>query len=184
MKIRALTRVFLAPTMAGVLLTGCLSAGDADLQTWMAEQRATMRPTIKPIPEPKNFVPVAFQAQGQAEPFSNQRLTQALRLANKSASANDALVAPELNRRKEALEAYPLDTMSMAGSINKGGTMIALVRVDKLVHQVKVGNYLGQNFGKITKITETGVVLREIVQDATGEWQERTAQLELQERSK
>lgn len=166
------------------LLSGCLFSSNADLQTWMAEQKATMRPSVAPIAEPKKFVPVAFSVQSQTDPFSNQRLTQALKQSAKSAPSNQALVAPELNRRKQALEAFPLDTMAMTGSILKGGQMIALIRVDRLVYQVRVGEYLGQNFGKVTMINETGLQLREIVQDATGEWMERTAQLELQERSK
>jgi type IV pilus assembly protein PilP len=87
-------------------------------------------------------------------------------------------------RRKEPLEAYPLDTMSMVGSLDKKGVPAALLKVDKLLYQVRVGNYLGQNYGKITKITENAVHLREIVQDATGDWVERTTSLELQEGKK
>ena len=96
----------------------------------------------------------------------------------------DALVAPELARRKEPLEAFPLDAMSLVGSIIKAGQPVALVKVDSLLYQVKLGNYLGLNFGKVTKISETEVGLREIVQDAVGEWIERAATLQLQERSK
>ncbi len=99
-------------------------------------------------------------------------------------AANATLIAPELNRRKEPLEAYPLDTMAMVGSLVKTGQPVALVRVDNLLYQVKVGAYLGQNYGRVMKVTETEVVLREIVQDATGDWIERPATLQLQEKSK
>ena len=74
--------------------------------------------------------------------------------------------------------------MAMVGSLNKEGTPTALLRVDNLIYQVKVGNYLGQNYGKITKITENSIQLREIAQDATGDWIERTASLDLQEGKK
>ena len=74
--------------------------------------------------------------------------------------------------------------MKMVGSLIKEGQPVALLRVDNLLYQVKPGNYLGQNYGKIMKVGETEVVLREIVQDAAGEWTERTATLQLQERSK
>ena len=87
-------------------------------------------------------------------------------------------------RRKEPLEAFPLDAMSMVGSVVKDGKPIALVRVDNLLYQVRAGSYLGQSYGKVTKITETELSLREIVQDAAGEWIERPAALQLQERSK
>jgi type IV pilus assembly protein PilP len=82
------------------------------------------------------------------------------------------------------MEAFPLDTMNLVGSIVKAGQPVALVKIDNLLYQVKLGNYLGQNYGKVTKISETEVTLREIVQDAVGEWIERVATLALQERSK
>ena len=87
-------------------------------------------------------------------------------------------------RRKEPLESFPLDTMAMVGSLNKVGTPTALLKVDNLLYQVQVGAYLGQNYGRITKITETAIQLREIAQDATGDWIERPASLELQEGGK
>lgn len=74
--------------------------------------------------------------------------------------------------------------MTMVGSLIKQGQPVALIRVDNLLYQVRPGNYLGQNYGRIMKVDETEVVLREIVQDSAGEWIERTATLQLQERSK
>ena len=82
------------------------------------------------------------------------------------------------------LEAHPLDSMTMVGSVAKQGQPYALLRVDKLLYQVKVGDYLGQNYGKITKISETDVSFREIVQDAAGEWIERMSALQLQEKAR
>ena len=82
------------------------------------------------------------------------------------------------------MESFPLDSMFLVGSIIKAGQHVALVKVDNLLYQVKLGNYLGQNFGRVMKIDETEVTLREIVQDAVGEWIERVATLQLQERSK
>jgi len=118
------------------------------------------------------------------EPFSNQKLTQALKREATQAAANGALVAPELTRRKEALESFPLDAMALVGNLTRAGQPVALVKVDNLLYQVRLGNHLGQNYGRVTKITETEVTLREIVQDAAGEWVERTAALQLQERLK
>ena len=99
-------------------------------------------------------------------------------------AANGALVAPELARRKEALESFPLDSMTLVGNMVRAGQSVALVKVNNLLYQVKQGDHLGQNFGRVIKINETEVALREIVQDAVGEWIERTASLQLQERSK
>lgn len=165
-------------------LAGCGSQSNEELQTWMAEQRNQTRPTVRPIPEPKQFTPQGYSMVGSVEPFSNQKLVQALRQDSAQATSNVALITPELARRKEPLEAFPLDSVAMVGSLLRNGQTVALVRVDNLLYQVRVGNYLGQNYGRITKVDETSIDLREIVQDAAGEWIERTASLQLQERTK
>ena len=165
-------------------LVGCTGASQDELRQWMVDERNQTRPKVKPIPEPKQFKPEAYTNAAEVEPFSNQKLTQALKRDSSQAASNAGLVAPELLRRKEPLEAFPIDSMALVGSIIKAGQPIALVRVDSLLYQVKPGNYLGTSFGRVVKITETQVVLREIVQDAVGEWIERVATLQLQERTK
>lgn len=166
------------------LLNGCMSSDQDELQRWMTEQRAQTKPQVQPIPEPKKFSPQAYTQQAVTDPFSNLKLTQALKRESSQSTSNAALIAPELSRRKEPLESYPLDAMAMVGALMKQGQPVALVRVDNLLYQIRPGNYLGQNYGRVTKIGETEVVLREIVQDAAGEWIERAATLQLQERSK
>lgn len=165
-------------------LTACSSSKQEELQQWMTEQRSMVKPRVEPLPEPTKFSPQAYTQEAAIEPFSSQKLTQALSRDSKQATSNAALIAPELSRRKEPLEAMPLDAVAMVGSLIKLGQPVALVRVDNLLYQVRVGNYLGQNYGRITKISETEVALREIVQDAAGEWLERSATLQLQEGSK
>jgi type IV pilus assembly protein PilP len=166
------------------LLAGCGSSSEDELRQWIVEERNQTRPKVAPIPAPKQFVPEAYTNTAAIEPFSNVKLAQALKRESSQAVTNGALVAPELARRKEPLEAFPLDAMSLVGNLTKAGQPVALVKVDNLLYQVKLGNYLGQNYGKVIKITETQVTLREIVQDAVGEWIERAATLELQERAK
>ena len=170
--------------LVAALLAGCGVSREDDIRQWMAEERNQTRPKVAPISAPKQFKPEAYTNSAAIEPFSNQKLTQALKRHSAQQASNGALVAPELARRKEPMEAFPLDTMSLVGSIIKSGQPVALVKVDRLLYQVKLGNYLGQNYGKVTKITETEVTLREIVQDAVGEWIERVATLQLQEKSK
>jgi len=166
------------------VLSGCGSSSEDEIRQWMVEERNQTKPRVAPIPAPKQFKPEAYTNASALEPFSNQKLTQALKRDSAQVASNGALVAPELARRKEPLEAFPLDTMSLVGSIIKAGQPVALVRVDGLLYQVKLGNYLGPNYGKVTKINEVEVTLREIVQDAVGEWIERVATLQLQEKSK
>ena len=124
------------------LLSGCSSSGQEELQQWMTEQRNQTKPNIQPIPEPKKFTPQAYTQEAATDPFSNQKLTQALSRDSSQASANAGLVAPELTRRKEPLEGFPLDAMTMVGSLIKEGKPVALVRVDNLLYQVRAGNYL------------------------------------------
>lgn len=169
---------------ATVALVGCFDGGASDIQQWMTEQKAQVRPKVPPLPEPKKFTPQPYRPVEQMDPFSNEKLTQALKQDTTKATSNAALVAPELNRRKEPLEAIPLDAMRMVGSLNKSGQLVALVQINNLLYQVKPGNYMGQNYGRVMKITETEMILREIVQDAAGEWIERPTALQLQERSK
>lgn len=173
--------VFLPAAVLLGLLGGC-APGHEDLRQWMTEQRSQMRPNVTPLSEPKKYVPQDYVESAAADPFGNERLTQALRRESGVKGSDASLITPELNRRKEPLEAFPLDAMTMVGSLDRGGKRVALLRVDKLLYQVRVGEHLGQNYGRVTKITEGDVVLREIVQDAAGEWIERNSELQLQEK--
>ena len=150
----------------------------------MTEQRNQTHPRVAPIPEPKQFKPESYAQSSSTEPFSKEKLAQALKRDSAQASSNVALIAPELARRKEALEGFPLDAVMMVGSLIKEGRPVALIKIDNLLYQIRPGNYLGQNYGRVMKISETEITLREIVQDAMGEWVERASSLQLQERSK
>lgn len=172
------------PVLLSLILAGCAPSGEEELRLWMADQRASTKPRVTPLTEPKKFIPEPYSQDGAVEPFNPVKLTQALRRDSAQIASNAALIAPEMARRKEPLESFPLDSMAMVGSLNKTGTPTALLKVDNLIYQVKVGGYLGQNYGKIIQITETSIQLREIAQDATGDWIERSASLDLQEGKK
>ncbi len=162
------------------VLAGC-SGEQEELAQWMEQQRREVKPDVPPLSPPKKFNPQSYSALTGVEPFSTQKLSVALK---QEARQPNSLLSAEINRRREPLEAYPLDSMTMVGSVVKTGRPYALLKVDNLLYQVKSGDYLGQNYGKITKISETGVSLREIVQDAAGEWIERTSALQLQEKAR
>lgn len=166
--------------VVGATLAGC-SAGIDELQQWMDEQRQQTRPTVRPLTPPKTFQPQPYEVLALVDPFSTQKLTVALR---REATQPSSLLAAEMKRRREPLEAFPLDSMAMVGSVQRDGRPYALLRVDNLLYQARVGDYLGQNFGRITKISETEITLREVVQDAAGEWIERTSTLQLQEQGR
>lgn len=166
-----------AAGLAVALLAAC-SGEQEELQQWMEQQKREVKPSVQPLTPPKKFDPQPYASSDGVEPFSPQKLTVALKQESRQPNS---VIAAEYNRRKEPLEAFPLDSMRMVGSVVKDGRTYALLRVDNLLYQVKPGDYLGQNYGKITRITETGVSLREIVQDAAGEWIERPSALQLQE---
>ena len=161
-----------------VTLVGCGAELD-ELQQWMEQQRREVKPNVPPLEPPKKFDPQPYAAADGVEPFSTQKLAVALKRDERAPSS---LLAGELQRRKEPLEAYPLDNMTMVGSVSKQGRPFALLRVDGLLYQVKVGDYMGQNYGRVLRISDTDLVLREVVQDAAGEWIERNSALQLLER--
>ena len=177
-----LFRIPVALVTAGIVslgLGGC-STDEGELVQWMEQQKREVKPNVEPLSAPKKFVPQPYTALTSVEPFSTQKLAVALK---QEARQPNSLLAGEINRRKEPLEAYPVDSMKMVGSVTRSGRPYALLKVDNLLYQVKAGDYLGQNYGKITKISETDVAFREIVQDAAGEWVERMSALQLQDRA-
>ena len=174
------TRIVLSSAlvlMAAASLTAC-SGPEDELQSWMNQQRQQVRPNVQPLSAPMTFTPEPYSGMEGTEPFSPRKLTGALK---QEAAQPNSLVASELNRRKEPLEAEPLDAIAMVGLLDRKGQRVALVKVGALLYQVRVGNYLGQNYGRILRISESDITLREIVQDGTGEWIERQAVLQLQE---
>jgi type IV pilus assembly protein PilP len=161
-------------------LAGC-NDGGIELQQWMQETKQQTKISIPKLSEPKKFIPFLYTSSDTIDPYSPKKLLLALARAQGNANS---MLKPDLDRRKEPLENYPLDTLKMVGTMTKPGSTSALVLADKTIFRAKVGNYLGQNFGMITKINDSVVELKEIVQDASGDWVEREAKLELQESKK
>ncbi|HZX25685.1 MAG TPA: pilus assembly protein PilP [Telluria sp.] len=175
----ALKAVRLAPGLAlAALLGGCGDGDVQEVQAWMDKTRAETKVHVEPLSEPKTFIPYAYTGADAPDPFSQNKLLVELA---KSAANSTSPYKPDMNRRKELLENFPLDTIRMVGAIQKGGVNYALLQIDNAVHQVRAGQHLGQNFGLVTSVTDSAVNIRETVQDAAGEWVERMAKLELQE---
>jgi len=173
---KTLTQWSAAAVLAG-MLAGC---GDSDVQEvrdWMKQVEAQTQPHVAKIAEPKAFIPFAYNEKDQVDPFNPQKLLA--ELAKQLPSGGG--LRPDTTRRKEVLEGYPLDTIKMVGVIEKNGVIHAVLQVDRAVYQVVVGQHLGENYGRITGITDNAVNIKEVVQDATGDWVERMTKLELQE---
>ncbi|HTT10431.1 MAG TPA: pilus assembly protein PilP [Burkholderiaceae bacterium] len=163
-----------------VAITGCTASNEIEIQQWMAEVRQGMKPTTQAVPEPKEFAPFAYDARTLVDPFDPQKVVMAV-ARQQQARVSASTIKPDLDRRRETLEGFPLDQIRMVGMMRQAGTNVALLETNGATHLVRVGNYVGQNFGLITRISESELQLKEIVQDAAGEWVERPAKLELQE---
>ena len=167
-----------------VFLSGCWGDEHGDLRGWISTQKSLAKPRVQPLKEPSVFTPQAYVSVNEMDPFNMLKLTQVLNRETAQNTSNMALLMAEKNRRKDELENYPLDSIAMVGSMQKNGLDTALLRVNQLIYQVKPGNYLGQNYGRILQIGDNSIKLREVVQDAAGDWVERMTTLELQEGSK
>lgn len=170
---------FLLIAAAAVSLAGCAN-DQTELRNWMQTVRAGVHPKFEPVSEPRRFEPYRYDNGGEIDPFSVAKLAGA---PDASGEAKRGSLGPDLSRRREALEGYPLDTIRMVGHLANQSGNYALLQAESLVYQARVGNYAGQNFGVITKISETEVKLKELVQDAVGDWVERETALQIQDGS-
>jgi type IV pilus assembly protein PilP len=159
--------------VALVVLGGCSSEID-ELKKFVRESDKGLPRKIEPLPAVKPFEPFAYEGFDLPDPFKPRKLT-----APKDGPGGG--IAPDLNRRKEPLEAFPLEQLKMVGTLSQGKDTYALVRADKTLYRVKKGNYMGQNFGLIMDVNDTEIKLKEIVQDSAGDWAERQSVLPLLE---
>ena len=173
----------LSITAAALLLSalGACTADNDELISWMEEQHKEVKPNVAPIYPPKKFDPQAYLGTTGVEPFGAQKLVP---VGGPATGKSSALLASAKAHAAQELESYPLDSMAMVGSLQQGGRAHALLMVESRLHDVKVGDWIGQNYGQITGITDSQITLRETVQDPTGEWIERTSTLQIQEKAR
>lgn len=168
-------RKFAIIIVAG-LLAACGGEQHEDVKRWMQESTKDLKGRVPPLPEVKPFVTVAYDATNLLSPFDAKKIEP-----ERKARGGGGL-QPDMARRREPLEAYSLESIKMVGSLVQGKNIVAVVRADRAVHNVRVGNYIGQNFGLITNINETQISLKELIQDSSGDWVERVSTLQLQEK--
>ena len=130
------------------------------------------------------FLAQPYAAAPELDPFDSQRLPLAYKKEWQVSIAQGGLLGAQLRRKKESLEEFPLDTMTMVGRMTTAGKQVALVKVGTYLYSVQLGSHLGQNFGRVVGINDQGLSLQELVQDPAGKWTQRSAILALQERLK
>jgi type IV pilus assembly protein PilP len=141
----------------------------------MEQSAQGLKGQVKPLPEIKPSIIAAYETASLIDPFSQSKIEPERK------QGGGGGVGPDLDRRKEPLEQFPLDSLAMVGVLQQGKVAYALIKADATLHRVRSGNYMGQNFGVITAIADDGITLKEIVQDSDGEWVERTSTLQLLE---
>ena len=171
-----------AIVLAVALVSGCGGEEFGDLKKELDELTKDVRGKVDPLPQVKPYEPVPYSAEAEVDPFRPERIVVAA--AGASPAPAFAKLAPDVNRPKEPLEAFPLESIQMMGSITQGRVTFGLVKAGTNLYRVKAGNYMGQNFGVITSIEEGLINLKELVQDSSGDWVERASSLQLQEGAK
>jgi len=171
------TRTALALACA-VVLAACGGEEQSELRQELADMTKDLRGRVDPLPQVKSYEPVPYKGESMVDPFVPTRIVVAQ--ASNGGSGGGGGVQPDLNRPKEPLEAFPLDSMAMVGTLSQNKDMYALVRAGTNLFRVKKGNYMGQNFGVITAIDEGQINLKEVVQDSGGDWVERSTTLQMQ----
>ena len=162
--------------LASVLLTACGGEEFQDLRDFVKNSGANLRGKVDAPPEIKPYEPFNYDnSAGLPDPFKPRK-------QEVKKNERPGLNQPDMERHREALEEFPLDGLKMVGFLSQGNVSYAIIRApDNKLYRIKVGNYLGQNFGQVTEVTDTEVKIKEAIQDSTGDWSERMSNLQLVE---
>ncbi|MDH3688580.1 MAG: pilus assembly protein PilP [Gammaproteobacteria bacterium] len=168
----AIFRIGLMLGTTVILLAGCVREDMRDLQTFTEQAYKDRKPSVEPLPRIRPHETFVYTASELADPFSAENLRERKPTAGKSG------LAPDTNRRKQPLERYPLDGLAMVGTLTREESWWVILRApDGTIHRAAEGNYIGQSFGVITKISEDKIDVKELVQDSGGSWIERQASI-------
>ena len=167
--------VWLVLSLSMAILSGCSSQQYGDLDQYVEDVKNKTKGRIDPLPEVKTYESQPYSAMDLRDPFTPYAEEPSEELAQPG-------VQPNMQRKREALEAFPLDSLSFVGHLEKDGTLWGLVQApDSSIYRVSVGNHLGKNYGEIITITESNMLLKEIIPNGSGGWVEREASLALTE---
>jgi type IV pilus assembly protein PilP len=165
--------------LAAFSLAACGADEHGDLKQELNQLTKDFRGRVEPLPQVKPYEAVPYTAEGQVDPFRPERIDVAAQRISPTASSSR--IEKERDRAKEPLEAFPLESIQMLGTISQANEVFALVKAGPNLYRVKKGNYMGQNFGVVTGIDESQISLKELIQDSGGEWVERNSALQLVE---
>jgi type IV pilus assembly protein PilP len=159
-----------------IALASCGGEQHSDLRQFVKDSDNMPRGRIPPLPEVRPYEPFEYAAFGLLDPFTPRKI-EPPKGAPKGPGPQ-----PPANHRKGPLEAFPLENLKMVGTLSQKRDVFALIKTpDNNLYRVKAGDFMGQNFGRITDITEATVKLKELVQDSGSEWKEEERTLLLQD---
>ncbi|GAA5443530.1 hypothetical protein Misp06_01707 [Microbulbifer sp. NBRC 101763] len=165
--------------IAFVTVSGCsLNADHSDLTERMAEVERRPQGQIEPIPTFTPYSPYVYSAAALRSPFTRPILESEQRLVGRKLD-----IAPDMSRRRELLEGFNFDALSMVGTLSRDGQLWGLIDDGAGgIHRVTIGNYLGKNHGRVVNANADQLDVLEIVPDGTGGWIERPRALTLEEK--
>lgn len=159
-------------------LVGCSGEEHQELRAWMREQEQGMRGRVDPLPVVRPYEPLVYDVGGALEPFSPVKA--------KVEGDRKGASLPDMNRPREPLEDFSLETLKLVGIFQDKNRLFGQVIANGRGYQVKVGSYAGQNFGRVVRIVTTKneerIVVKELVKDADDQWVERESELLLDNR--
>lgn len=163
------------------MLVACSGSDHEDLKEWITQNSKDLRGAVKKLPDVLAYQAVAYDVEALIDPFKAGKIEPESK--NKQGAGKGGEYQPDFDARdlrNNILEKYPLESLKMIGTLNVNNRPMAVIQVEDKVKQVRVGEYVGLDFGMVTRITDKDIELRELIQDAAGDWSERNSTLHLQ----
>lgn len=158
--------------------SGCQEPSDQDISSWIKKNQVISSTSTSQLISEEKFPPFIYEAKERVDPFDAQKISV---LFSTIPSAGN-IYAPYTHRVKEMLEHYSIESLKMVGTLRRSGKTVALIEAEKIIYPVQIGNYLGQDMGRIIKISESEMQIEEVVQDASGEWSKRVVELKMRDK--
>ena len=167
-------KVLFLTSVTAIALSGCAQSTD-DVYAYIEQAKSATVGSVPPLPQFKPYESFAYSAAELRDPF-------VATLPEEEEESDKNILSPDKTRPRQPLEAFPLDTLRMVGVLEQGDNMWRLIEDPKqVVHRIKVGNYMGQNEGHVTGISESEIFLVEIIPDGVGGYIERDASIAIGE---
>jgi type IV pilus assembly protein PilP len=161
-----------------IALGACKELPQEDIKNWINANQKNVTSRKISSEEQEIFQVFIYQANDRIDPFDSKKI--ALLSTDYPSAGNN--ISPDVQRTRETLEQYAIDSLRMVGTLRKAGKIIALIQIENFFYQVHVGSYLGQDMGRVIKISEDAMQVEETTQDAGGEWRKRLVEIKMKEK--